>query len=484
MQPKLTLLTEELVRKVFKEATELLATIGIKVQNPEALQLLLSAGAKSTGIDTVRLPIELVYLALSTAPKSFHLFDYFGNPTVRYGGDKVQFDAGSSGTAILDPKTLQHKTAETSDLLRLIKVAESLPQYNAQSTMVVCDDVPKAIQDLYRLYLIMLHSTKPIVTGAFSNKNIGNMINMLSIFAGGNTESRLKPRAVFDVCPTPPLVWSNFACGNLMALARAGIPAEIVSMPLAGVAAPVTLIGAVTQHAAECLSGIVIHQLASAGSPIVWGGAPSIFDMRKGSTPMGAIETAMIDCSYAQVGKSLGLPTHAYLSATESKTVDVQAGLESGITAIIGALSGINMISGAGMVNSLLCQSPEKLVIDAESIAMAQRLLRGISTPTPTLATELFEGINFHGFGFLKQKITKELFQSEQHMPSSVIDRGSLNDWQKGGQLDAFQRAALQVDKFVAEYKKPELDQQKVDDLTHFVQSLSQESGLKELPQF
>ena len=41
-------------------------------------------------------------------------------------------------------------------------------------------------------------------------------------------------------------------------------------MPLAGVAAPVTLIGAVTQHATECLAGIVIHQLAFAGSPIVW----------------------------------------------------------------------------------------------------------------------------------------------------------------------------------------------------------------------
>ena len=91
----------------------------------------------------------------------------------------------------------------------------------------------------------------------------------------------------------------------------------MVSMPLAGAAAPVTLLGAVVQHAAECLSGIAIHQLAKAGAPIVWGGAPAIFDMRKGSTPLGAIETAMIDAAYAQVGKSLGLPTHAYLGASD-----------------------------------------------------------------------------------------------------------------------------------------------------------------------
>ena len=139
------------------------------------------------------------------------------------------------------------------------------------------------------------------------------MIDMLAIFAGGRDALAEKPQAVFDVCPSPPLIWSKFGAGNLIELARAGVPAEMVSMPLAGAAAPVTLLGSVVQHAAECLSGITIHQLAKAGSPIVWGGAPAIFDMRKGSTPMGAVETAMIDVSYAQVGKSLGY-AHALLS--------------------------------------------------------------------------------------------------------------------------------------------------------------------------
>ena len=126
------------------------------------------------------------------------------------------------------------------------------------------------------------------------------------------------------------------------------------------------MLGTITQHTAECLAGITIHQLARAGSPIVWGGAAAIFDMRKGATPMGAVETAMLDCSYAQVAKSLNMPTHTYLGATDSKLVDAQAGLESGITAMIGALSGINMISGSGMLDFLACHSAEKLVIDAE----------------------------------------------------------------------------------------------------------------------
>src|SRR6266508_4702278 len=349
MQPKLSLLTDDLIQRILEEAFQLLLKPGIKVQNPEARELLISAGVPVDEETFVaRIPKQIVQRALETVPRQFYLYDYDGNPKIQYGGDAVHFDPGSSGITILDPETLEHRDTQTPDLIRILKVAEQIPQYDAQSTAVVCTEVPKDIQDLYRLYLVLLYSTKPIVTGALTNKTVLHMVDMLAIFAGGRDALREKPRAVFDVCPSPPLIWSNFGAGNLMTLARAGVPAEIVSMPLAGAAAPVTLLGAVTQHAAECLAGITIHQLAHAGSPIVWGGAPAIFDMRKGGTPMGAVETAMIDSSYAQVGKSLGLPTHTYLGATDSKLVDAQAGLERGMGAMGGALSGMNIIPGAG----------------------------------------------------------------------------------------------------------------------------------------
>jgi trimethylamine--corrinoid protein Co-methyltransferase len=484
MQPKLTLLTDELIQRILDEAYQLLLKPGIKVQNAEARQLLASAGAQ---VDEesfiVRIPEQIVRKALETVPRQFHLYDYEGKPRVQYGGDAVHFDPGSSGVAILDPETFEHKTTETQDLINLIKVAEQIPIYDAQSTAVVCHDVPKDLHDLYRLYLVMLYSRKPIVTGAFSNRTVHQMIDMLAIFAGGHDKLRQMPRAIFDVCPSPPLIWSNFGAGNLMALARAGVPAEIVSMPLAGAAAPVTLLGAVTQHAAECLSGITIHQLAQAGSPIVWGGAPAIFDMRKGGTPMGAVETAMIDSSYAQVGKSLGLPTHAYLGTTESKVLDMQAGLESGMGALIGALSGINMVSGAGMLDSLLCQSPEKLVIDAEGIAMAKRMIQGMKVHTETLATGFYDNnINFKGGDFLKQKITMKLFRKEQHMPGTVIDRDSMRGWKEGGSLDTLDRAKVSVRQLLASYTKPELDPVKVEQLHAFVLDLAKRAGMDALP--
>jgi trimethylamine--corrinoid protein Co-methyltransferase len=483
MQPKLSLLDEALIARILDEAHQLLLKPGIKVQNAEARQLLAEAGAQlDEATQVVRIPEQIVRTALETVPREFQLHDAAGSPRVQYGGEAVHFDPGSSGVTVLIPETLEHKTAESADLIRIIKVAESLPQYDAQSTAVVCHDVPKELHDLYRLYLVMLFSKKPIVTGAFTNKTVHHMIDMLAIFAGGHEKLRQQPRAIFDVCPSPPLIWSNFGAGNLMTLARAGVPAEIVSMPLAGAAAPVTLLGAVTQHAAECLSGITIHQLAQAGSPIVWGGAPSIFDMRKGGTPFGSMETAMIDSSYAQIGKWLGLPTHAYLSATESKLPDMQAGLESGMGALVGALSGINMISGAGMLDSLLCQSPEKLVVDAEGIAMAKRMLAGMKVHTETLATGFYEGVDFKGGDFLKQRITVQLFQKEQHLPGKVIDRDSMRGWRQSGSLDTFQRAQVRVKEILASYLRPELDPAQEAELHAYVLALAKGAGMESLP--
>ena len=480
MPPKLEFLSQDLVNRVLDEAFQLLLKPGIKVQLAQARDLLAEAGAQLDG-DIAKIPEKVVRQALESAPSTFYLHDRDGQPAVTYGGDHVHFDPGSSGVHMLDPDTLEHKPSEAADLIRLVKVTEMLPQYAAQSTAVVCNEIPKAIGDLYRLYLVLWYSKKPIVTGAFSIETLGAMIDMLAIFAGNRAALAQKPQAVFDVCPSPPLIWSEFGAQNLIDLARARVPAQMVSMPLAGAAAPVTLLGSVVQHAAESLSGLTIHQLAQPGAPIVWGGAPAIFDMRKGTTPMGAIETALLDAAYTQVGKSLHLPTHTYLGASDAKVVDAQAGLESGLTALVGALAGINMISGAGMLDFLACHSAEKLVIDAEAIAMAQRLLAGVNVHTDTLATMFYEAFNFRG-DFLKQKVTRELFAKEQYLPSPVIDRDSIRGWQAAGCQDAFSRAKARVGQLLAAYQRPSLVTEQERELKGLVETLARQAGLESLP--
>jgi trimethylamine--corrinoid protein Co-methyltransferase len=475
MTPRLQLLPPQVVHRVLGEAFELLGNPGIRLTDPEPQEMLAAAGAEvKDGI--ARIPRQLLLRALESAPRQFQLFKRDGQAAVHYGGDAVHFDPGSSCLKILDPETLEARLAAAEDLVRLIKVAETLSELAAQSTAMVCDDVPGELGDLYRLFLVLWYSNKPVITGAFSAQTLQAMIELLQADAGGEETLRNRPRAVFDVCPSPPLNWSDFAAANMLLLARAGVPAEIISMPIAGATAPVTLIGSVVQHAAESLAGITIHQLARSGAPVVWGGAPAILDMRSGTAAMGAIETAMLDSACTQIGKHLGLPTHGYLVATDSRLVDAQAGMESAASALLGALSGINMISGTGMLDSLACHSLEKLVIDAEAIGAAQRVRRGIQVPEQSLAVGTFAQTGLQS-DFLKLKETRTGFRTEQYLPSPVISRG-----ESGESGDTFARARQRVRELLEIYRRPHLPEQLEQRLLAIMQRECSKFGMKVLP--
>ncbi len=477
MRPKFELLDRPLIERIIGEAFELIDDPGVRVA-PYVVELLQAAGIPVCD-GVAHIAQATAQYALDSVPRDFYLYDRRGRPAVHYGGNDVHFDPGSSCLNILDAETQQARPAQSVDLVRLVQVAEMLPQFAAQSTAMVCNDVPAEIGDWYRLLLVLWHSEKPVVTGAFSAESLHTLIELLALESGGADALRHRPRAIFDVCPSPPLNWSEFGSQNLVDLARAGVPAEIVSMPLAGATAPVTLAGALVQHAAECISGITIHQLAQPGAPIVWGAAPAIFDMRSGKTPMGAIETAMLDVGCAEVGKYFGLPTHAYMVAGDGRVVDAQVEMESGTSAALGALAGVNMISGAGMLDFLACHSIEKLVIDAEAIASAQRLIEGIEPRTESLATGMFAQTGLRG-DFLKLKETRALFRKEQHFPSMVIDRGLA--FNEGDSPDILERARWRAEELCAAYQRRALAADREWAIIDFALRQGRGAGLAFLP--
>ena len=443
MRPKLQLLDSEMVERVVADAVVTLENVGVFVENDEALKLMRQAGLRVEGT-RVFVTQGAVDRALASAPRRFELFDREGENPLEVGGDMVHFDPGSAALHILDPDTGRRRDPVVKDCVHLAWVTASCRNIAIQATALVPTDVPPEAADGYRLYVALRESPQPVVTGTFSKEAFAGMHRMLVAVRGGEQALRDRPLAIFDCAPTPPLKWSDLTCQALIDGARTGVPAALVSMPMAGATAPVTLRDVVVQHTAECLSGVVIHQLAEAGAPIVYGGSPSALDMRHGTTPMGAIETQMIDVAYAQVGERLGLPVHAYMALSDAKVADWQAGAETGIGAILAALAGVNVCSGPGMLDFESCQSLEKLVLDDEVCGLALRLVRGIEeqhdTPAPRLLAEVVEASHF-----LSHPHTRKHFRRELYIPRPVIDRGSYGEWEKRGGRHAHESAAEQV---------------------------------------
>ncbi|KPL23939.1 MAG: hypothetical protein AMJ75_04995 [Phycisphaerae bacterium SM1_79] len=457
MKPTVRFLDDSLISKIISEARSILCNLGAEINNEQVLSILSSHGAK---IDRqkhrVFLTDKIIDEALKTVPTSFKLYDVLGNQTHHLCEDNVYFTPGSTALNILDYHTEQMRKPTTEDYISYAKIVSQLENIASQSTGLIPSDVPPEISDSYRLLLSLLYCEKPVVTGAFTIESFETMKNMQLAVRGTERELREKPLTIFSICPTSPLKWSNTTSQNLVDCAKYCIPVEFIAMPLSGFVAPVTLVGTLIQHTAETISGIVISQLANRGTPILYGGSPAVFDVRYETTPMGAIETMMIDCACNEIGKYLNFPTQAYISLSDAKQLDAQAGLESGIGAILAALSGINNISGPGMLDFESCQSLEKLVLDNEICGMALRLIEGIEAkedfPSLAIFKELLEEKHL-----LISEHTLRYLKTEHFIPGPVIDRKNSGRWAQDGALTLRSRAHFEVERLIENYQPTRL---------------------------
>jgi trimethylamine--corrinoid protein Co-methyltransferase len=480
-KPKLELLSGALVERIVDEGLTLLDKQGVMIENAEALRLLGDAGADvDLRSQRARLGRKLVEDCLDSTPSTIMLYDRGGGKAFVVGGDEVHFDPGSAAVTLLDHDTQSERKASTVDVVDFYKLVETLEHIHFQSTGLIAADVPAAVSDCYRLYLGLCYSEKPFVTWTFRVEGFRPMKDLLSAVRGGESELRLKPLAIFDACPSPPLKWSNLTAQSLIDAARCGIPSELISMGMTGATSLATIAGTLVQHVAENLCGLAICQVTRRGAPVIFGGSPSSFDMRKGTTPMGAMETMMIDAAYAQIGKFLKLPTHAYMALSDAKVNDPQAGFETAMGAMLGALAGVNVISGPGMLDFESAQSFEKLVIDDGICAMVYRLLQGIAQRDDPIALDKFEGFT-PGMSFLSHPHTRQWYRKE-HILAGLVDRDPYEAWVAAGRTSIVDKANADVVRRLGKYSTPPLADAVRKDLDGIMAAYGHSAGVDAKP--
>jgi trimethylamine---corrinoid protein Co-methyltransferase len=482
MRPTVRFLSDDLIERIVAEARSVLHHLGVEIHNPGICTMLADHGARvdaSTG--RVYLTDALIDLALGSAPDSFKLYDIFGRETHDFTGRKVHFTPGSAAILILDPDTQRARPPLTADYVRYVKLVSRLDHLASQSTALIPSDVHEKISDSFRLYLSLLYGAKPVVTGAFTIDAFPIMRDLQLAVRGTAEALRAKPLTIFSCCPTAPLKWSDVTSQNVVDCARHSIPVEYISMPLSGFVAPVTLVGSLVQHTAETLSGLVISQLTHPGTPVLYGGSPAIFDVRYETTPMGAIETMMLDCAYNEIGKHLGLPTQAYIALSDAKQLDAQAGIETSMGATLAALAGINNVSGPGMLDFESCLSLEKLVVDHEICGMTLRMVAGIEPKEDFPSLPHFEEL-LRDQHLLISKHTRRHLRQEHYFPGPVIDRANRARWQEEGGLSLGQRAHREVERLIAAYEPPPLADSVRKDLTGRMQAEARMFGMSRLP--
>jgi trimethylamine---corrinoid protein Co-methyltransferase len=440
------------------EALSILEKTGVLVENPHSFAQLMEMGLPGNHeTHRVTFPRSMVEAALASAPSSITLHDRDGNPSAVLEGDRTHFVPASSALRILDRRTQEIREGNSKDFVEYVKIADGFKNIDYLSTAFIPRDVPQDIADAWRLYMVLSHSKRPVVSGAFTHYGVPRMGEIMAMFRQGRGDLIEKPMAIFTCCPNTPLRWGEDPITNIMDCAEWGIPIEVVPVLLLGMISPATTIGAIVLHTAEVISGLAIAQLVRKGSPVIFGGAPASFHMRLMTNPMTAVEALQMYCGYVEVAKYLKLPSQAYMALSDSKFNDPQAGFESGTGAFLAALAGVNSVSGPGMLDYVNCFSLEKLAFDDELVAHAKRFIRPVEVrddlPTQPLIDELVASKHL-----MMSEHTLEHWPEELYLPGIMIDRSNWDQWKMDGEKTFRDRAAEVISESLSNYDLEPLD--------------------------
>lgn len=449
--PVLELLTKEQLQTIHESSLEILENRGIRFQNDGALEYLKRAGAEvdsSSGI--ARFSRDIVESSIRKAPAEFTWRARNPKHNLHVGGDSCWSIPGYGCNYILDLDG-NRRLGTIKDVSDLTRLADFLPYIDAGGGLPVEPSDLSPRTAFARTLFEMLRNTGKCVMGYTLGRDVArDSIEFASILVGGEKELTKNCAIVGLINPKSPLEYDSKMIEGLIEYSRRSLPTIIASLVISGATGPVTLAGALVQHNAEVLSGVVLSQSIRSGTPNIYGSASCIMDMRTGVPSIGSPEAVMFQAAVAQLARFYGLPSRGSSLASDSKFPDAQSSYEKAIGAVVGGLSNVNLNTWAGVLEYYMTISPAQLVIDSEVWGAVSRIKRGVEFSSVSIAIEVIKEGASKG-SFLGHKHTLENLLKEQWFPL-LSDRKSHTNWKTGGSLDASRRAMGLARKALSEH--------------------------------
>jgi len=448
--PQMRMLSDDQIRDLHLAALEILERTGVAVQHERALELLTRAGARVDG-ERVRIPGHLVDRAIRSAPERVVLSTRTGDRAMPLEDGRVFFGTGSDTPNTIDPETGQRRRSRRQDVANFARLCDALPNIDFIMSMGVASDAPDTALFIHEFADMVMGSSKPMVFTASDENDIAQIHRIAAAVAGGEDALRARPFLIHYSEPVTPLIHTPAGLAKLLFCADHGIPVAYVSGIGAGGSAPAALAGACALANAECLSGLVIHQLASPGAPFIYGANVSVLDMHTLVMTYGGPDLSLTNAAFAEMARFYRLPVWGLAGATDSKVVDAQAGIEATCSISAAILSRGNLVHDVGYIESGLTSSMEMLAMCDEIIAMLRILYTGLPMDKERLAVDVIDEVGPGGH-FLVTEHTRRFFRTDHFLPR-LIDRSNFQRWTQAGSTDLAGRANTRLREILASHQ-------------------------------
>jgi len=226
---------------------------------------------------------------------------------------------------------------------------------------------------------------------------------------------------------------------------------------MAGVSGPIYPLGTAVQQNAEILAGLTLVQLINPGNPVVYCPASTAANMKIAGYVTGPPEAFLINTVNLQMAQGIyHLPTRVMCGMTDSKSVDYQAGYETMQNLVMGMLSGANIIhESLGVIDSIMCTSYEKFIIDEELISRVMRISEGLTFSEEALSVDIIQDVGCGG-DYLMHDSTFEHARDFWAPTVSVWEPYAV--WEKEGSDGVLDKANKRFKQILAESADSLLD--------------------------
>jgi len=361
-----------------RKTIALLAEHGFTINHDGAVAQLVAAGARADGT-RVRFPSELVEAALRETPRQATLYAKSDDPGLTLAlpraDNTFHVRTGTGAHGFIDAESGAYRKLDRDDARTLARLADGLAEIGFIAHPFV-NDVPTATADIHGLATVMTNAVKHAWIQPYSADNIGDLMHIAAAAAGGEAALRARPVASCIATSFTPLEIKQMDTEAIIQCARFGLPIHACSLPTAGGTAPVTVPGAVLMAAAEIVAMVTMAHVLGPGTPVI--ATPLMFtlDMRTGRSLQSSIEAIQAAAIAIQLMKrGFGLMTHTYGFGSDTPNADAQSQAERTLLGSTVALSGADILGGAGQLECATALSPLQLVIDNELAGMVRQSL-------------------------------------------------------------------------------------------------------------
>ncbi len=439
--PKINVLTKEEVESIHLSSLNILEHVGVYLPKKEVLNMLDNQGAQIDYKKNIaKIPSHVVEEYIHKAPSEITLYARDPNFVMTLKPGNIYFSLGGGPTQIIDMKNNVSREASLNDLKELIKIADALNNFSQIGEVVVPSNVPPELSTYYIWVSLLKNTRKNVIMYVGDAGCVRDGVRMASIVVGSEEELVKKPIIFFSGCIGQPLTYEKLFLEGFIEVVKHRIPLMVFSGVMAGATSPVTLAGTLALSNAEVLSGIMLAQMISPGTPVVYSNWSRIFDMKSGNVSFGSPEFTLFRIAVSQLAQRYNIPICNSGFQTDSKLLDAQNGFEQ-YNALISLLAGSNLILGGTMDGANLVD-PLSWVVDDELAAGFLRVMKGLQIDHGTLALDVIQNVGPGlGHNFLAVEHTHRNLKKEHWLDYKIMERRPLATWKKNGAKECRQRA-------------------------------------------